>query len=74
MRDNAWRYVAIAVIGILGGLVTGQFVPNRNIVTADQLAPLTAAITADTAQIQSLTGQVSEMRGELQAQKLLSSR
>ena len=42
MNNGIWRYIAIATLGICGGLLTGQYTPNRSLVTKDDLQPLVA--------------------------------
>ena len=44
--DAMWKYAAIAFASLCLGIIEGQFVPNRNIVTQDQLMALTVKIDA----------------------------
>lgn len=69
---EVWRWLVGLLLGGMIATVLGQFTPNRKIVTSDQLEPLTNAITEQTREISDLKVQVSEMRGELQAEKFIS--
>lgn len=88
-RNDAglWKWLCGLLVGALLGTWSGEFVPNRNIVTHDQLnetlqqtvQPLTAAVTALTdevrtqgSQIQTQNGEISDLKGQLKAQKLIS--
>lgn len=63
--DAMWKYAAIAFASLCLGIIEGQFVPNRNIVTQDQLMALTVKIDALATQ-QNVTAQdVAEIKGLL---------
>jgi hypothetical protein len=65
--EAVWRMVAIAFMGMCLGILEGQFVPNRNIVTQDQLSSINGKIDSIVAQ-QSVTAQdVAEIKGLLKA-------
>ena len=48
---NVWQWIAIAALGIIGGMLEGQFQPNRNVVTVDQLNTATNATAGQIADI-----------------------
>lgn len=63
--DAMWKYAAIGFASLCLGIIEGQFVPNRNIVTQDQLMALTVKIDALATQ-QNVTAQdVAEIKGLL---------
>lgn len=74
--ESVWRYIAICSFGIIAGLLTGQYNPNRNLVTVDQmnlaLAPMQAAQSNELAKIDELNNTVSDLKGQLKAQHLLT--
>ena len=70
--NGAWKYIAIVSVSVLGGLLTGQFIPNRNLVTREDIAPIQVQITNQTQTIEDLRDQVNELKGELKARKLLA--
>ncbi len=76
MNGGVWKYIAICALSALGGLITGQFMPNRNVVTNDQmdakLVPLIAAQSAQYLEIESMRDSVNDLKGQLRAQKLLT--
>jgi hypothetical protein len=70
--DGVWKWVAGIIAAALIGLLTGQFLPNRNVVTSDQLVAATRVLAdgqiAQQAQIQRLTEQVANLNGRLEQQ------
>lgn len=76
MNGSVWKYIAICSLSAMGGLLTGQFNPNHNVVTNDQmdekLRPLQAALQAQAMDTQSLRDSFNDLKGQLKAQKLLT--
>ncbi len=76
MNGGVWKYIALTALGAVGGLLTGTFNPNRNVVTNDQmdakLVPLIAAQSAQYLEIESMRDSVNDLKGQLRAQKLLT--
>ncbi len=76
MNGGIWKYIAICSLSALGGLITGQFMPNRSVVTSDQLdakfAPFLASQSTESLEIESLRDSVNDLKGQLRAQKLLT--
>ena len=74
--ESVWRYIAICSLCIIAGLLTGQYNPNRNLVTVDQmnsaLAPMQATQSNELAKIDELNNTVSDLKGQLKAQHLLT--
>lgn len=74
--ESVWRYIAIGSFGIIAGLLTGQYNPNRNLVTVDQmnsaLAPMQATQSNELTKIDELNNTVSDLKGQLKAQHLLT--
>ena len=70
-----WRLIAGCAVSLLLGVLSGQYIPNRNIVTNDQLntalAPMQTSLAAQSVQISTLTVEVSELRGELKGKKAI---
>jgi hypothetical protein len=73
--DGVWKWVAGIVAASLIGLLTGQFLPNRNVVTNDQLNNATKVLAdgqiAQQAQIQRLTEQVANLNGKLEREGIV---
>ena len=66
--DSVWKWIAMSAVGALAGLLLGQFTPNRNIVTMDQL---NAHIKDESQELRDInrkldgvTDFISEQRGE----------
>lgn len=49
--SGVWQWIAICAMGIILGMLEGQFQPNRNVVTEDQLNASQATTTAQIADI-----------------------
>lgn len=49
--SDVWKWIAICALGIIGGLLEGQFNPNRNVVTVDQLNSATSVTASQIADI-----------------------
>lgn len=66
-----WRYLACMAVTALVSLLFGQFLPNRNIVTSDQLDKATVTLqqgqAAQAAQIGNLSTEVARLSGALDA-------
>jgi hypothetical protein len=73
---DVWKYTTAIAVSLLLGIMGGQFLPNRSIVTSDQLAAATLTLregqSAQQAQIDELGKTVSELTGELRAQHLIA--
>lgn len=54
-RRTVWQWIAIAAVGIILGMLEGQFQPNRNVVTIDQLNSAT----------NSTAGQIADLNKKL---------
>ena len=71
-----WKYSTAIAVSLLIGLITGQFIPNRNIVTTDQLnstvAPLQAQVALSNQQTADMRDQLARLTGELKARDLIS--
>lgn len=72
-REEIWKYIAISALGIIGGMLTNQISPNRNIVTADQLESAAKSVqikldSLDT-RMADLQDQVSYVKGQIEAEK-----
>lgn len=71
--NNIWKYIAISAVSALGGLLTGQFIPNRSIVTTTELSanfsPVNQQLAAQSLQISDLKDAVAELKGEIHAQQ-----
>lgn len=70
--NGFWKYIALCAISCLCGVVVGSYNPNRNLVTSEDIAPIKAQLELQSNQIQGLTAEVSDLRGQLRAEKLLS--
>jgi len=61
------------LVAFSAAMIAGQFLPNRNIVTADQLEKTTALFQTEIAtlntQMSSLSKEVAELTGELKAER-----
>lgn len=57
---DVWKWIAIAALGVIGGMLEGQFIPNRNIVTTDQLAASEQATHAEIADINTKLDEVKQ--------------
>jgi hypothetical protein len=75
-NNGVWKYLTAIFASLLIGVLGGQFIPNRNVVTTDQLtaavAPLQAQIALSNENTSELKTEVSELRGELKARDLIS--
>lgn len=75
MNGGTWKYIAIVSVSLIIGMFTGEYNPNRNIVTNDsmdvKLAPLEATLSYQTTRIDNLNDTVNDLEGQLKAQKLL---
>jgi hypothetical protein len=77
-RDTSavWKYATAVTVSLLIGILTGQFIPNRNIATTDQLnaamQPMQASVIEQSRQLDDLKNQVSQLTGELKARDLIS--
>jgi hypothetical protein len=75
VNGGMWKYIALCAISLTVGLITGQYNPNRSIVTSDsmdaKLAPLQLALTYQTTRIDNLNDTVNDLEGQLRAQKLI---
>lgn len=64
---EVWKWVAIGMTGMFFGLLTGQFIPNRNIVTVDQLKVYTdaenAAFSNVNTKLDTITKYIDEQQG-----------
>lgn len=49
--SDVWKWIAICALGVIGGMLEGQFNPNRNVVTVDQLNSATGATASQIADI-----------------------
>jgi TolA-binding protein len=70
--DAAWKYVAIASLSVCLGIIEGQFTPNRNLVTQDQLSKVEQSLSGKVdelnSQIYSMAQDIAVIKGELQQQ------
>jgi len=57
--SDVWKWIAIAALGALAAMLEGQFQPNRNVVTVDQL---NTATTATTAQISDINKKLDDVK------------
>ena len=75
---DVWKYTTAIAVSLLIGLLSGQFIPNRNIVTTDQLNVSTKILydgqISQQEQITALTATVNELTGELRAQRLITQK
>jgi hypothetical protein len=69
---DVWKWVCGILTALLIGTWSGQFMPNRDVVTRGDIAPLAAEIAGQTQEIASLKDEVSGMKGQLVAQKLIT--
>lgn len=67
--DQVWKYVAIAAMSLCAGIMEGQVVPNRNIVTQDQIKDFASKLDILNNQVGTLNAQLAELRGEEQARE-----
>lgn len=74
--SEIWRYVACCAITACVSLLIGQFIPNRNIATIDQLNAtanrLESGQQSQQVEISALSTQVANLNGQLAAQHLIS--
>ena len=68
---EVWKWIAGVLMGALIGTWTGEFMPNRNIATTDQVAKVETGLSTLTSTVSSLTAEVNEMKGELNMQNQL---
>jgi hypothetical protein len=73
IRTEVWIAIVSLLFGGIVGMFTGQLNPNRSLVTADQLTPVVTALAEQNAKIEVLTNRVSDLTGQLKAQKLIST-
>lgn len=70
--DSIWKYTTAVAVSLLIGLLVGQYNPNRNVVTTDQLNAATLRLengqSAQATQIGALTTQVAVLTTELKLQ------
>ena len=82
---NVWKWICGIMLALLVGTVSGEFLPNRNIATTDQIQRVQSATTAQvagvqtsvaalTVTVQSLSDEVSELRGELKGRNMLEDK
>ena len=80
---SVWRWIAALLMAFIVGTYMGQFSPNRNIVTNDQLlrwqtqsaaqvSSVQSAVIALSSTVETLNDEVSELRGELRGRNLLN--
>jgi hypothetical protein len=73
--DDVWKYLTAVGFSLLIGVIGGQFIPNRNIVTTDQLNAATLVLQqsqlSTNSKVDELAKQVATMNGELAAQHLV---
>jgi len=69
---SIWKYTTAVAVSLLIGLLVGQYNPNRNVVTTDQLNAATLRLengqSAQATQIGALTTQVAVLTTELKLQ------
>jgi hypothetical protein len=69
---DVWKWIAISAMSGLIGLLGGQFIPNRSIVTSDQLTAATKELKegqqSQQIEIENLTTQVAVLTTELKLQ------
>lgn len=56
---DVWKWISMVLIGLVIGMLEGQFQPNRNVVTTDQLNSATA-VTA--AQIKDINSKLDDVK------------
>ena len=71
--DGVWKWLVGLLLGALLGVLTGQYTPNRNIATVDQIKDTNVKIDTLTTEVSGLKDEVADLRGQLRAQKLLSN-
>jgi hypothetical protein len=76
-RDrDVWKYTTAVAMSLLIGVLAGQFIPNRNIVTTDQLnatiEPLKEQIRVSNEQTADMKDQLAKLTGELKARDVIS--
>ena len=49
---NVWKWICGIMLALLVGTVSGEFLPNRNIATTDQIQRVQSATTAQVAGVQ----------------------
>jgi hypothetical protein len=63
-------------LGAIGGLLTGSIVPNRNVVTVDQLekilAPINQTMRDQNRQLKDIDEKVSNLTGQIDEQDKLN--
>lgn len=73
MPTPIWKYAAISAISLLIGMVTGEYNPNRNIVTADQMSAQYNMILQTLGDMKTeqsdLKNMVYDMRGQLRGER-----
>ena len=67
--ERIWQWTTGVLLSFIIGLVSGQFMPNRSIVTRDDLAGVSGQISSLAAKVDQQSADLSEMRGELRARR-----
>lgn len=70
--NNFWKYAAIVCFSALCGLLTGEYLPNRNIATKDDLAQFSRAQALTDQKIDLLALQQSTLLGELKGKGVIA--
>ena len=74
--DDVWKWIAIGMTGAFFGLLLGQYTPNRNIVTTDQLnqhiATETQSFGSINEKLDTITDYVNQQKGAEAARLALS--
>lgn len=77
-------WISGILAALLIGVLTGQYLPNRNVVTSDQLEQKfqlvagelqsqNTTLEAQRQSIENLTNEIFDMKGQLKAKKLLQA-
>lgn len=66
--NEIWKYVAISALSLCAGLLTGQYMPNRNLVTKDDLQPLMEHQQQTDTQLLTVQKTLAEIKGKLEAE------
>jgi len=63
--SGVWKWIAIAALGIIGGMLEGQFQPNRNIITKEDLSPIQASLITTQDRVAELSTEIAGLKGQL---------
>lgn len=71
--ENFWRTVALMAVSGAACILLGQFMPNRSVVTADQLVQINARLDRIESTAMDTKTQLQFIRGEVESKRRLGN-